>query len=220
MKQTPESSPNRRPYHSRVRQRQAEATRQHILAVARELFEQQGYTTTTIEAIAERADVSPKTIAATFGSKPALLAAVINPETFSSPLKRLIEEVRVTEDPSRLVSLVAQITRRAYETLGSVLELVRTADAVAPELADLATQIETRRRDNQARLIVALERKGVLRSGLSFEEAIDALWVLTSYELYRMLVGKQHWQPDRYEVWLAQLLVQQFLAPAPDDRSR
>ena len=39
---------------------------------------------TTLEAIAETAEVSPKTIAAVFGSKRALLAEVINPEALPS----------------------------------------------------------------------------------------------------------------------------------------
>lgn len=128
----------KRPYHSQVRQRQAEETRRRILAAAGELFASRGYAVTTLEAVAEVAEVSSKTIAAVFGSKRALLAEVINPEAFSTPVKLLIEELRATEDPSRRLSLVAQITRQAYEPLASSLELLRTAGAVAPELADLA----------------------------------------------------------------------------------
>jgi hypothetical protein len=91
-----------------------------------------------------------------FGSKRALLAEVINPEAFSIHVQQLIEELRATEDVSRQLSLVAQITRQAYEPLASSLELLRTAGTVAPELADVARQIETRRRQNQARLIASL----------------------------------------------------------------
>src|SRR5947209_5992718 len=107
MEHTTESDEKKRSYHSRVRQRQAEETRRRILAAAGSLFASHGY--------AETAEVSPKTIAAVFGSKRALLAAVINPDAFSTPVKLLIEELRATVDPSRQVSLVAQITRQAYE---------------------------------------------------------------------------------------------------------
>ena len=208
------SQPNegKRPYHSQVRQRQAEETRRRILAAAGELFASRGYAVTTLEAVAEFAEVSSKTITAVFGSKRALLAEVINPEAFSTPVKLLIEELRATEDPSRRLSLVAQITRQAYEPLASSLELLRTAGAVAPELADLAQQVEARRRRNQARLIASLHEQGVLRSDLSFEEATDVLWALTSYDVYRMLVVEQSWEPERYETWLAQLLVQHLFA--------
>ena len=213
MEHTTESDEKKRPYHSHMRQRQAEETRRGILAAARELFKSHGYAVTTIEAIAEIAEVSPKTIAAIYGSKRALLAEVINPDAFSTPVKLLIEELRATEDPSRRLSLVAQITRRAYESLVSELELLRTAGAVAPELADLTQQVEARRRENQARLIASLHEQGVLRPDLSFEKATDIVWALTSYELYRMLVVEQRWEPTHYETWLAQLLIQQMLEP-------
>ena len=212
MEQASQPNEGKRPYHSQVRQRQAEETRRRILAAAGELFASRGYAVTTLEAVAEVAEVSSKTIAAVFGSKRALLAEVINPEAFSTPVKLLIEELRATEDPSRRLSLVAQITRQAYEPLASSLELLRTAGAVAPELADLAQQVEARRRRNQARLIASLHEQGVLRSGLSIEEATDVLWALTSYDVYRMLVVEQSWEPERYETWLAQLLVQHLLA--------
>ena len=156
MKHVSQSGEEKRPYHSQVRQRQAEETRRRILVAARELFESRGYAVTTLEAIAELAEVSPKTITAMFGSKLALLAEVINPEAFSPRVRQLIEELRATEDLSRQLSLVAQITRQPYEPLASLLELLRTAGAVAPELADVTRQIEARRRQNQAQLIVSL----------------------------------------------------------------
>jgi AcrR family transcriptional regulator len=206
-----QSGEKKRAYHSRVRQRQAEETRTRILSAARLLFEQQGYAVTTLEAIAELADVSPKTIAAVFGSKHALLAQVINPDAFSLRFQQLLEELRATEDPARRLALVAQITRQAYEPLVSSLELLRTAEAITPDLAELAQQVEARRRQNQARLIAALHDQGVLRPGLSTEEATDVLWTLTSYEVYRLLVVQHRWEPVRYERWLVQLLIDQLL---------
>jgi len=211
MKQTTESDGKKRTYHSRMRQRQAEETRRRILTAVRSQFESCGYVLTTLEAIAEIAEVSPKTIAAIFGSKRALLAEVINPEAFSPSVRQLIEELRVTENVSRQFSLVAQITRQAYEPLASSLELLRTAGAVAPELADVAQQIEARRRQNQGRLIASLHEQGLLRHSLPLEEAVDVLWALTSYDLYRMLVVGRGWEPVRYETWLAHLLIQQML---------
>src|SRR5260370_14682532 len=119
MEQTTESDGKKRAYHSRVRQRQAEETRQRILAAARSQFESYGYAATTLEAIAEVAEVSPKTIAAVFGSKRALLAEVINPEAFSTLVQQLIEELRATEDPSRRLALVAQVHRQPCGPLPS-----------------------------------------------------------------------------------------------------
>lgn len=213
MKQTSQTSEGKRPYHSRARQRQAEETRRRILTATRELFASRGYAGTTMEAIAEMAEVSPKTIAAVFGSKRAILAEVVNPSAFGPPVQQLLDKLRATPEPSQRISLVAQITRQAYEPLVLELELLRTAHAVAPELADLARDIEMRRRQNQGRLVAYLDEQGMLCQDLSPEEATDVLWGLTSYDLYRMLVVEQHWEPVRYETWLAQLLIQQLLQP-------
>ena len=191
MEHATQSNGGKSPYHSRVRQRQAEDTRRRILAAARSLFASRGYAATTLEAIAEVAEVSPKTLGAVFGSKRARLSEVINPDAFGTHIWQLIEEVRATEDPSRRLALVAQITRQAYEPLVSELELLRTAGAVAPELADLGSLVEARRRQNQARLIASLHEQGVLRPSLSLEEATDIVWALTSYDLYRRLVVEQ-----------------------------
>jgi AcrR family transcriptional regulator len=211
---TSESSEGKRSYHSRVRQRQAEETRRRILAATSELFASRGYAGTTVEAIADIAEVSPKTIAAVFGSKRALLAELINPEAFSPQVQRLIAELRATPDPAQRLSLVATITRQAYEPRVNELELLRTAGAIATELAELERQIEGRRRQNQTRLIAYLHEQGRLQRSLSFEEAADVLWALTSYGLYRMLVVVQGWEPERYESWLAKALIEQLLQPA------
>ena len=94
MEDATQSHKGKRPYHSRVRQRQAVDTRRRIIAAARSLFASQGYAATTLEAIAEMADVSPKTLGAVFGSERALLAEVVNPEAFGTQVWQLIEEVR------------------------------------------------------------------------------------------------------------------------------
>ena len=47
----------------------------------------------------------------------------------------------------------------------------------------------------------------------AFEEAVDVLWALANYDVYRMLVVEQGWEPVRYEAWLAQLLIQHLLQP-------
>jgi AcrR family transcriptional regulator len=203
----------KRAYRSHARQRQAEDTRRRILAATRELFASRGYAGTTIEAIAELADVSPKTITAVVGSKRALLAELINPEAVNSHVQQLIATLRQTPDPAQRLALVAQITRQAYEPLVNELELLRTAGAVAPELAELARQVEARRRQKQTRLITHLHEQERLRRGLSFAQAVDVLWALTSYGLYRMLVVDQGWAPERYETWLGQALIEQLLQP-------
>ena len=94
-------------------------------------------------------------------------------------------------------------------------DLLRGAATIAPELTELAQQIEARRRENQERLVVSLANQGVLRHDLQPDEATDELWALTSYDLYRLLVSERGWEPNRYEAWLAKMLLQLLLESQP-----
>ena len=66
------SQPARR-YVSEVRDEQARRTRRAVVTAARELFLAQGYAATTIDAIAEAAHVSRRTVFNAVGGKLALL---------------------------------------------------------------------------------------------------------------------------------------------------
>lgn len=207
-----QAAPGRRPYHSPTRQRQAADTRRRILDVARALFRDAGYAGTTLDAIAAAAGVSPKTVAA-FGSKRGLLAALVDPVASGRRFQELLGDLRAATDPRRRVKLAARLTRQVYEAWAPEFDLLRGAGAVAPELAEVARQVGARRRQNQARLIAYLSDQGVLRGGLAPEEATDVLWALTGYDLYRALVVECSWAPERYEAWLADILIQRLLAP-------
>ena len=62
-----------RPYRSKLRDEQAAATRRRIVAAGRDLFVERGYGATTIDALAERAGVSRKTVFTAVGGKAAVL---------------------------------------------------------------------------------------------------------------------------------------------------
>ena len=213
MKQTTHSETKKRSYHSRVRQHQAEETRQRLPTVARELFTSRGYTNTILEMISEAAEVSPKTTSAIFGSKRGILVEVVNPQVFNAHVKLLLDELYMSPNPMQQVALVAQITCQVYESLVKEMELLRTAGSLVPELVELAQQVEARRHQNQHGLVASLQERGMLRHGLSREKATDVLWTLTSYDLYRLLVIERHWSLHHYESWLASLLIEQVLQP-------
>jgi AcrR family transcriptional regulator len=202
---------SRRPYHSPTRRRQAEQTRARILAAARDLFRSAGYATTTIDAIASSAQVSAKTVEAAFGSKRGVLAALVDPLASAGPPRDLVDQIRAADDPRHRLRLVAELTRRSYERSVPEFELMRGAAAVAPEVTAVAQQVETRRRANQVRLVAYLEERGLLRRDLAADEAADIIWTLTSYDVYRALIGERHWPPDRYQAWLAGTLAAALL---------
>lgn len=206
----------RRRYHSPVREQQAEQTRARILAAAREKFRSAGYAASTLEAIASGAQVSAKTVEAAYGSKRGILAALVDPLASAGPPRELVDKIRSADDPAARVRLVAELSRRVYQDWTPEFELLRGAVAVAPEIGAVARQIEGRRRDNQSRLVAYLAERGALRAGLTPEEALAVIWALSSYDIYRSLVDGLGWPPERYQAWLAGILITSVMA----DRSR
>ncbi|NJN80414.1 MAG: hypothetical protein HC797_08045 [Anaerolineales bacterium] len=53
---------------------------------------------------------------------------------------------------------------------------------------------------------------GALRNNLDKLTATETVWLLTSAEVYNMLVIERGWSGDEYEVWLSQTLTD-FLLP-------
>jgi AcrR family transcriptional regulator len=202
--------PSHRRYHSPQRERQAQETRSRILAAARELFRSAGYAGTTLDHIAEEAGVSPKTVSAAYGSKVGILAALVLPTTGGGDAA--IERVREAADPARRIERVAELCGTVYGGLTPEFELLRGASMLAPELGQLARQIEERRRTNGARLVAYLAERGALRQDVDADAAADILWTLTAYDAYRALVVERGWQPERYQAWLRRVLMSELLA--------
>jgi AcrR family transcriptional regulator len=210
---SPASEIGRRRYYSPARQHQAEDTRRRILDAARDRFRNSGYAGTTLDAIATAAGFSVKTVVAAFASKRGILAALVDPLLSPNITGELVDELRSAQDPRQRIELVARLTRRVYETMAPELGLLHGASVIAPELAEVARQVGARRREKQQRLVLFLAERQRLRGDLDPDEALDVLWTLTSYDLFRMLVQDCRWQPDRYEGWLAELLTQRLLEP-------
>src|ERR1700754_3432351 len=72
----PKAVKTKRAYNSPRRAEQAAATREAILDAAQRLFEEQGYATTSMAAIAKEAGVALKTVYLAFETKSGLLRAL------------------------------------------------------------------------------------------------------------------------------------------------
>ena len=104
------------------RERKAASTRRAIVDSARELFDAHGYAETTVDQIAEHADVAPRTFFRYFATKEALLFA-----DFDEERQRMLEslEARPTdEDPLTSIAIVldrfATVLRRVAISLSLI----------------------------------------------------------------------------------------------------
>ncbi|HEY5117206.1 MAG TPA: TetR family transcriptional regulator, partial [Nakamurella sp.] len=107
--------PAKRAYASPLRDEQARATHRAIVNAAAELFQRNGYATTTIDAIAAAAGVSRKTVFASGGSKFTLLkdafdwSLVGDDEPIAMADREPVQRIIATTDPAEAVRLWAEM---------------------------------------------------------------------------------------------------------------
>ena len=204
----------KRPYKSLVRKRQAGDTRRRIVDAARQLLRSAGYDGMTIEAIAQRAEVSAQSVYAIFRSKTGILTELLDRSTFGDEYEEAVRQAMRASDPETRLRLAARIARQIHEPLSAAFDLLRGAGVVAPELAKLEQQRERLRYERQERMIISLRDAKRLRLGLNHQTARDIFWMLTGRDVYRMLVRERGWSPQKYQDWLADTLVHSLLSPA------
>ena len=154
------STKRERPYQSTMRQRQAEETKQRIVAASRKLLKSKGYSGMTIEAIANKAEVAVPTVYAVFGSKIGILAELMDEATFGPDYEQLVRQALETEEPHKRLRFAARIARRVHDAASSTFDLMRGAGVVAPEFAELEKKRESHRYAAQESMIDFLGRSG------------------------------------------------------------
>ena len=202
----------KRRYRSLVRERQAGDTRKRILEAARRLFQREGYAGTTIDAIAQEARVSVPSVYAIFKSKTGILKELVDQAGFGPDYERAVQRAWDAADPVVRLRLAAPIARGIHESQIAILDLLRGAGVVAPELARLERQKESQRYQRQEGTIAFLHSSGKLRAELDYTTARDIFWALTGRDLYRMLVRERGWSADKYQDWLADTLARSLVA--------
>jgi AcrR family transcriptional regulator len=168
---------------------------------ARELFLEQGYSATTIEAIAEEAGVAVSTVYAAYKNKRTILRAIREAWHEQTQAREINEEASRQPDPKRRLRIVANATRRQWETGGAVVAVYQGAAAADREAA---AELE-----EALRIVEGM--KEALRPDLEVDRAAAILRALCRAEVYRELVEESGWSPDEYEAWLFETLAEQLL---------
>ena len=191
------------------RQRQAERTRELILDGARAIFLEAGYAAATIEDVARRAGVGVSTVYAVLGSKRGILVALGESWGRDTGRRELLREAEIEEDLATRLETAAHATRREWESGAQSMAVLESAAAADREAARTVETARSERERAYAPLVASLGAR--LRAGLDPSAAFAIFAALTRAELYRELVGRHGWSPDRYEAWLGQTLVEQLL---------
>ncbi|MGZ4109768.1 MAG: TetR/AcrR family transcriptional regulator, partial [Actinomycetota bacterium] len=206
------------PYDSPRRRGQALATRRAILEAARGAFVEAGYVATTIDAIAARAQVSPETIYATFGSKRSLLSEVIDVSIAGddAPVPILerdwVREMRDEREPRRRLQILGRNGTSILKRTTPIYEVLRGAASADPEIASLWERVKEQRFAGQRALLGIVMGGVAVREGLTAKAAADVLFAIGSPETYRLLVVDRGWSANRFERWYVDALTRLLLA--------
>jgi AcrR family transcriptional regulator len=195
----------------RARARTADA----VLAAAGRLFVERGYVATTVEAIAQEAGVALQTVYNAFGSKAAVLRAVVEASVGVDgrpPREAVRERAAAAESGREMLRVAVDYWRSARPRSEPVFAVVREAARLDAEIALLEQELDGRKLASMRLAATDLEERGWLRSGLSVESASGTLWALSHPAAYGLLVGDEGWGEERYARWLEDALCAALLA--------
>ena len=186
-----------------MRAQSAQATRKRLADSARRLFVTRGYAATSIDLIAADAGSAVQTFYATYGSKRAVLLALLDQVDQAADVGRLIEGLQESRgQPMAQLRKLVDFNARLYSGAADLLDIIRSAGHADPDIAALWREGEGRRRAGQAPVVKQWAAAGALRAGLGERAAADLVWSLLSPDLYRLLVVESGWSLPKYRSWL------------------
>lgn len=217
------STVGKREYSSELRTDQARRTRKQIVDAAGTLFAEQGFASTTVDAIAAAAGVSRKTVFTSIpGGKVAVLklaydyAVAGDDEPVAMVDRPGIQGLIREPDPAKRLADYAVIIAGMGDRVSRLYLALRGAAEVDGEAQALYSRWEEDRRTSMlngpVQLMVA---EGSLTTALSPQEAADILAVLVNPATYHQLVVVCGWPEDRFVGWLARTLQDQLLIEPP-----
>ena len=102
----------------------------------------------------------------------------------------------------------AHVARAVYESESAELSFLMKSSAFSPELRKIQQSFENLRREMQRERIDALFAARRARNGLTKEAAATLLWMFTSRDVYHKLVHESGWEPEVFQSWLEQTLIE------------
>jgi AcrR family transcriptional regulator len=197
----------KRAYSSDLRTEQARRTRRQIVAAAGEPFAERGYAATTIEAIAERAGVSRKTVFTAVGGKPVLIklaydwAIVGDDEEVPLVERERIQRMRQETDPGRLMEAYSRHFSEVVVRVAPLYLALRNAADGDAEARAMFEEVQAERMRGMRMFVEQVSRIGGLRPGLTLRRANDLMFFYIDPGHYDLLVLTRGWSLTAYREW-------------------
>ena len=187
------------------------ASRTAIADAARRLFEERGYSGTSIADIAREAGVVVQTIYNTVGSKQDVLLLALDHtvagDRAPTPVPVFMaEEARAATDAGEILDQLVAFWREAMPRSAPIQRVIDEAAMLDEALAAFARERSARRLRNYGLAAEILEEKGALRPGLTRDAAAAAIFAIGHPQVYRSLVLDGAWSTKRWAAWVRELL--------------
>jgi len=173
-----------RPYRLGRREASVEETREKVIAAAHEVFSEAGFYRANLDDVAKKAGVARATVYYQFKSKFGLLEATIDHVLEHAPGVERMRKSR--EHPDAVAGMRIYISEvcKFWAHDDVFFRNVIGLAAVDPEAAKAVDQYDFRRREQLVWLAKRLEDHRKLRAGISQKQAIDTIWLLSSFRSF------------------------------------
>ncbi len=193
-----------RPYRSPLRLEQSRITRRRIVDAGAELFVELGYGPTTIDAIADRAGVSRRTIFTSVGTKADLLKLAFDwtlagdDEPVAIADRPTTKQLMQAHDPVEVLESWIAMNAAISERIATLYLVLLVAADADDEVAALLATTDAQRLDGARQVVGRLAELGGLQPGLTAEEAAATLDILIDPMNHRRFVGLHGLTPAAY----------------------
>ncbi|MEO8972098.1 MAG: TetR/AcrR family transcriptional regulator, partial [Ktedonobacteraceae bacterium] len=178
-----------RPYQLGQRQAASDQTRARILAATRDLLmAPDGYSRFSIETVARQADVARMTVYHQFGSKLGLLEGLCDSLAASGGMEQVASAFRQPE-PLAVLNRYIEIFGRFWEVDRLVMRRLRALAALDPDFEQVIRARDEWRRKGVHAITQRLVEKQLLSTNETFDEIVNILFTLTSFETFDTLAG-------------------------------
>ncbi len=178
-----------RPYRLGQRQAATEHTRARILTAARELLmTSDGFSGFSIDAVARQADVARMTVYHQFGSKVGLLEALSDSLAARGGMEQLANAFR-QPDPLDALDEYITVFGRFWQSDRLVTRRLRALSALDPDFEQVVRARDERRREGLRVIVHRLVEKYGRPAPETFDEAVNVLYTLISFECFDTLAG-------------------------------
>jgi AcrR family transcriptional regulator len=200
------------PFRSR-RDEYAEATWRAVVAAARELFRESGYSATTVQQIARRARVSPATVYAQCGGKQGLLKTLMDAWTAGPLVGQIIQECAAADTAADKLGALADGYVTLYDASSDIIRIVTDAAGAAPGAAEFLETANARHLEALVVIVADIRATGDLKDDVSDEDAARIIYYHFRFDQFALLADTFGWGRERARDWIRGRVESALLEP-------